>query len=71
VEDGATGRLYRPGSEKHAAGIIAGLLQEESIRTSLGRQARIAVLERHAPEVALRALADALETVVGLTGVAK
>jgi glycosyltransferase involved in cell wall biosynthesis len=71
VEDGVTGLLYEPGREKTAAQLVATVLAGPELRAQLGRRARSAILERHAPEVALRALADALETVVGLTGVAK
>jgi len=66
VGDGIAGRLYRPGDEKNAAGIIADLLSDPTQRNVLGLQARSAILERHAPDVALRVLADSLERVLGL-----
>ena len=64
VEHGVTGRLYQPGDVRQAAGEVAVFLQDTDARRSCGRRAREAILARHAPEVALRLLADELHKVV-------
>jgi glycosyltransferase involved in cell wall biosynthesis len=64
VEHGVTGRMYRPGDERQAAMEVAVFLQDADERALCGRRAREAILARHAPEVALRLLADELHKVV-------
>jgi glycosyltransferase involved in cell wall biosynthesis len=54
------GALYRPGSMRHAAKAIRGLLEDPERRQASGTSARQAILARHAPEKALPLLAEAL-----------
>jgi glycosyltransferase involved in cell wall biosynthesis len=54
------GALYRPGSMRHAAKAIRGLLDDPECRQASGQAARQAILARHAPEKALPLLAEAL-----------
>jgi glycosyltransferase involved in cell wall biosynthesis len=64
VEHGVTGRLYRPGDVRQAAREIAFLLLDADARRACGHLAREVILARHAPDVALRQLADVLQGVV-------
>ncbi|MFL6262044.1 MAG: glycosyltransferase family 4 protein [Thermoanaerobaculia bacterium] len=63
VEPGKTGALFTPGSAESAADRIQELMADAGLRTTLGGQAREAVLARFAPEPALAALAGELRRV--------
>lgn len=60
VTEGETGVLVPAGAVDAAAERIAALLADGARRAELGRRARLAVLERFAPEPALAALAREL-----------
>jgi len=63
IDHGVMGRLYPPGDMRQAAREVAALLDDAEARRSCGRTAREAILARHAPEVALRILADGLRRI--------
>jgi glycosyltransferase involved in cell wall biosynthesis len=67
VEDGRHGKTYRPGSAKDAALSVRTLLEDSALRALCGAQARLHILEKHAPSVAIPILADALRKLVPST----
>jgi glycosyltransferase involved in cell wall biosynthesis len=65
IDDGAEGRLYKPGSSKDAAEKIGQLLDDPQARERMGAQARRRVLEEFSPQAALPVLLAALEAAAG------
>ncbi|HKZ55642.1 MAG TPA: glycosyltransferase family 4 protein [Anaerolineales bacterium] len=63
VRSGENGLLYTSTSSVEAAGLIRDLLARDELRRRLGSQARIDILERHHPDVALPALAEQLRQI--------
>ena len=63
ITDGIEGRLYRPGMETDAADAVSGLLADDELRSRVGAKARIRILDSHATGLAMRTLAQALQTV--------
>ncbi len=60
VRHSEVGRAYEPGSPESAADQIGALLADRKAQQAIGKRARASILERHAPENAIGALAHNL-----------
>jgi len=63
VEHGSNGLRYRSGSTAQAASMVAKFLRDEPFRARCGARARDSILQKHAPEYALRLLAEELNSI--------
>jgi glycosyltransferase involved in cell wall biosynthesis len=63
ITDGIEGRLYRPGKVADAADAVSSLLGDDELRSRIGAKARQRILGSHATVLAMRTLAQALQTV--------
>lgn len=61
VQNGRHGRTYRPGSPNAAVMGVKGLLEDTADRESCGSRARMDILQKHAPSVAIPILVNALQ----------
>lgn len=66
VSDGEHGLFYPLGSVERGAQCIQQLLEDDALRCECGRRGRKAILERHAAQRALEALAGELRGIGGL-----
>ncbi len=63
IQSGYNGLLYRSSSKKDGVNRIHRLLLDDKLRSELGERGRLSIIEKHAPEVALRIYAQSLEAV--------
>jgi glycosyltransferase involved in cell wall biosynthesis len=66
ITDGVDGRLYRVGSNAHAAQAVVDILTETEARARLGASARERILRLHGTRRAMESLAHALTEVASL-----